>query len=181
MTILRKIKIMTTAAMCLCMMAAVSSCVNDDEPENHGVLPGDPVPQFSVVTDAGETVSASSLRGKVGAIEFFNTTCPDCRRSFPVLQDLCERFADDPRVVVLAIARDEARESIEAYWKANSLSIPFSPQPDRKVYELFASTGIPRIFIISPDGTVAAAFGPEDQPTSSALAEAVMSQLPDNH
>lgn len=176
MRLLDNIKCLT-AAVCLCMTAAVSSCVNDDVPENRGLKAGDTLPAFSVTTDAGDIVSSESLQGKAAAIEFFNTSCPDCRRSLPVLQELYSRFADNPDVCVIAIAREESRQDIERYWKEHSFSVPFSPQSDRTVYNLFATTGIPRLFIVSPSGEIVMDFGPDDNPDADSLEAAILSLL----
>lgn len=157
------------AVMIFCVMTAFSSCVKEDNEPNTGLGIGDKVPRFSVTLDTGETVSDVSLAGKVAVIEFFNTTCPDCRASFPTLQDLYVSFNDNPEVAILAIAREESADDIKDYWGKNGLTIPFSPQTDRNVYNLFASTGIPRIFIISPGGVITATYGPDNIPPLSTL------------
>jgi len=162
-------------------MAAFSSCIKDDEPENTGLKPGDIIPAFSIVMNTGETVSTASIAGKVAVIEFFNTSCIDCRRNFPVFQSFYDRFSGNPDVVTLAVAREEDFASISTYWEQHGLTIPFSPQPDRTIYNLFASTGIPRIFIVSPSGIISAAFAPDDNPSVDELAGTVILLLPGIH
>ena len=55
---------------------------------------------------------------------------------------------------MIAIAREESAPEIAAYWQANALSIPYSPQSDRRIFSLFASSTIPRVYICSPSGIV---------------------------
>ena len=50
------------------------------------------------------------------------------------------------RDIYICIAREEGEADIVAYWEANHLTLPVSPQPDRRIYSLFASVGIPRVF-----------------------------------
>lgn len=168
---------LSLAAMILCVMAAFASCVNDDVEENTGIGPGDAVPAFSVTLDDGSVFSDASARGKVAVIEFFNTTCPDCRQSLPKLQQVYGSFEADPEVIIVAIAREEETDAIKAFWQENGLTVPYSPQPDRRVYNLFATVGIPRIFVVSPSGTVTAAYGPEDAPSPSRLESDITSAL----
>lgn len=166
------------AAMCLCIMAAFSSCISDDDPENTGITVGDPLPSFSASLSDGSVVTTASLQGRVAVIEFFNTGCSDCRRSFPVLQELYDEYKDNPQVKIFAIAREEEEPAIAAYWTENRLTIPFSPQSDRALYSLFATVGIPRLYIANPAGTIIAAYGPDSLPSPSRLSSLITSHLP---
>ena len=41
----------------------------------------------------------------------------------------------------------EAAEEIEAYWQAHGLTLPYSAQESRSVYNLFSGQGIPRVYV----------------------------------
>lgn len=157
---------------------ALGSCVNEEEPKNIGVEGGDRLPSFSVTLNDGQTVSNASLKGSIAVIEFFNTGCSDCRESFPVFQALWEEYSDNPEVKVFAIAREETKEEIEAYWTEHSLTIPFSPQPDRQIYNLFATVGIPRIYIANRDGIIRFVFTDADAPSVATLSSSINSLIP---
>ena len=93
----------------------------------------------------GTLLSTSDLRGKPSRIVFFNTTCSDCQRELPGLN---ERFlAHGADTTFVAISREEPQVEVEAYWREHSLSLPYSAQTDRLVYSLFARQGIPRVYI----------------------------------
>lgn len=156
-------------AVLLPAILSLTSCVTEGNEENRGVNVGDPLPVFSVTLNDGRVVSTASLRGKRVLIELFNTGCGDCRESLPVINELYENLKEDPGVEIFAIAREEETPEIESYWSENGFTLPYSPQSDRRVYELFATVGIPRIFIADPQGIIIAAFGPEDRPTLSQL------------
>lgn len=175
-------RILNDIARCLlfCLAAGVfASCVTEDDPEFVGLGVGDSLPSFTVTLSDGTVVTslapeaapagAVSLAGKRVLVELFNTTCPDCQESLPVINDVYLSMKDEPDVFVFAIAREEEGAELAAYWDENRLSLPYSPQPDRSVYELFANTGIPRIYITSTSGTITSAFGPNDSPTLSTL------------
>ncbi len=155
------------------MAAGATACITEDLPENTGVEAGDPLPQFSVTLNDGATVTTASLRGKVAVIEFFNTSCDDCRRGFPVIQQLYEHYADDDAVEIFCIARDEDDASISHYWSANGLTIPYSPQTGRSVYELFASTGIPRLYIADRKGIITWTSAPEEIPSLQTIMDEI--------
>ena len=70
------------------------------------------------------------------------------------------------QVKFAVISREEGKETIDHFWKANSLTLPYSAQSDRTVYNLFADSRIPRVYICL-DGIIKAVFTDEpDNPTS---------------
>ena len=107
-------------------------------------------------------------------IVFFNTGCIDCQKELPVVQAVYDRCRIDyPDVEVICISRNEGKESIEKYWRENGLSIPYSAQDDNRVYSLFASSVIPRIYIYSPDLRITAVFTDSPLATHSQLLDAL--------
>lgn len=151
--------------ICILMQA----CITDDVPENVGIEVGDTLPNFSVTLNNGATVSTSSLIGKIAVIEFFNTGCRDCQEGLPAVNKLYEVYKEDPNIMIFAISREENSESIEEFWRKHNFSLPYSPQPDRTVYNLFATTGIPRTYIADETGKITATFGDSDIPDFSDL------------
>ena len=53
----------------------------------------------------------------------------------------------------MAISREEDEASVAAFWADNGLQMPYSAQTDRSIYNLFATSIIPRIYFCS-DGIV---------------------------
>lgn len=136
----------------LCLLAMSCSLVDDGEKVTiELVAVGDHVPTFTVNVVAGDrltTFSSDNLKGET-VIVFFHTTCPDCQRDLPILDCYYQEHKDDEDFQMVAISRAENAESVAAYWKANGLSLPYSAQTDRSVYELFATSIIPRVYYCS--------------------------------
>lgn len=162
----------TLFSLILIALSGFQSCVNDDEPESY-IRIGDSLPQFSVTLNNGETVSTSNLKGKVGVVLFFNTECPDCQKELPVVQQLWEIYKDDAQVVIAPIAREESEDDILKYWGENNLTLPFSPQNNRKIYSLFASSGIPRIYVSNPETRVTFLSDDTDLPSLEKLIQEI--------
>ncbi len=151
----RGLIIMTVAAV---MWAFLSACIKEDMPEDRGLAVGDRVPAFSVTMSDGSTFRSSELQGKRGMIVFFNTECSDCRRELPKVQQAYDRVKDNPDYKVICIAREEGEAGIAAYWRESGLTLPYSPQSDRAVYNLFATVSIPRVYITNPDLVIDAVY-----------------------
>lgn len=155
-------------------VTVVTGCINEEEDPPYALQTGDELPAFTVTMNDGSRISSGDLAGTVSVIALFNTSCVDCRNELPVVQAVYGRcVADECGVRFLCIARDEGAESIEAYWAGNGLTLPYSPQYGREVYSLFASEGIPRIYVVSPELTVWAAFSDVDMPSEEKLLAAV--------
>lgn len=154
-----RVKTIKKYAICLAVtVLATAGCITDSD-YTRSLGPGDMLPEFTVVTSDGDTVTTASLAGTVSVITFFNTSCRDCQRELPKLQ---QAMMEHPDVRFLCIAREESAESIAAYWADHSFTLPYSPQSGRQVYSLFASSIIPRIYVVSPDLVITAAYAPEE-------------------
>lgn len=133
------------------------SCSSDDEPGEDPVLVGSTIPSFTVKLSDGTTVSSEDLRGSQSMIVFFYTLCPDCQAELPEIQKVYSTVGCAPgthpegKTQLVCISRDENEESVMDYWNDNSYTMPVSAQNDRKVFELFATSTVPRIYIVSPD------------------------------
>lgn len=145
--------------MLLYLLLTGCSSIEDDETKER-VAVGDRVPLFSVeMVKDGErsTFSTAQLTGET-VIVFFNTTCPDCQRDLPKLNQYYLKHKVDEGFQMVAISREEGEEDVAAYWKDNGLQIPYSAQNDRRIYELFASSIIPRVYFVSAQGIVTRVF-----------------------
>lgn len=144
----------------------LASCVNNSEPSGAEVSVGDSLPQFQVMMNDGTLVSDASLRGKKALIVFFNTGCPDCRSELPVV----ERFhVSQSDVRVVCISREEDANSVSAYWQKENFTMPYSAQADRKVYSLFASSRIPRLYLVDGSGVILAMWDDRNSPSLQEL------------
>lgn len=142
------------------MLALFSGCINDDEEIVERVNVGDRVPSFTVevVDNGGRTsFSTADIVGET-VIVFFNTSCEDCRRELPKLNEYYLQHRDEEGFRMVAISREEGEKSVAAYWRDNNLQIPYSAQTDRRIYSLFASSIIPRVYYCSPQGIVTKVF-----------------------
>lgn len=153
--------------ICLFIFIGSASCITDGNPDNSaGLTVGERLPEFTVEMSDGKIVSSSDFSGCRAVIVFFNTECSDCQRELPRLQQVYERT--NGNIYWIAIARDENNEPISKFWAEKKLSIPYSPQTDRHIYNLFASAGIPRLYL-TENAVITRVFNPENMPTAEAL------------
>lgn len=116
---------------------------------------GDAVPTFEYETAPGITKSITELKGKTILINFFATWCGPCRKELPVVQsDIYNKYKDNPNFVLLIFGREHSWEEISKFRQENKFTMPIYPDPQRKIFSLFAKQNIPRNFVISPEGKI---------------------------
>lgn len=146
------------------------SCISEEEPVAISLSVGDKCPDFSVKLNDGSILSTSDMKGITSVIVFFNTSCPDCQMELPEIQKVYDFAMSVNRPITVAcIARAESESSIKSFWELNNLSIPYSAQEDKSIYNLFASSVIPRIYIISPSLEITATWSDNPIPTAEEI------------
>lgn len=153
----------------------LSGCVTDSIEEPWSIGVGDRCPSFEVAMDDGTLLSTGMLEGKRSLIMFFDTGCADCRRGLPVVQEVYDivKSGEAADVEFVCISRGEGEAEVGAYWRDNGLSLPYSAQSDAAVYHLFASSVVPRIYVVSADLVITASYSDYPLPDRFVLLSAL--------
>ena len=118
----------------------------------------------------GSTIRTSDLLGGVSVVVLFSVDCGDCRMELPEVQRLWNQQLGVP---IVLIARENTEEVIRSFWQQAQLTMSYSPQSDRKVYSLFASSRIPRIYISDAQGVIRFSHADDAMPTAEQLADEI--------
>lgn len=159
----------------LFLVNIISGCIKEDV-TGADIKVGDMLPGFEVLMNDGSVANDAYLKGSVSIVMFFHTSCPDCQQALPRVQQIYDEYTSKGVKTVL-ISREEGLDDISGYWSRNGLDLPYSAQNDRKVYELFASSRIPRIYISDENGTVRYIFTDDPVPSYDDLKSALESLI----
>ncbi|MCM1319167.1 MAG: TlpA family protein disulfide reductase [Muribaculaceae bacterium] len=135
------------------VLGTMTACVNDEKVPEWSLAVGDMCPAFTVTMNDGSVFDSTRLSSEQTVIVLFNTGCPDCQRELPELQTLYEQ-CNLEEVSFVCISREEDEASVSTYWHEHNLTLPYSAQTDRQVYNLFANIGIPRTYIVDRSGKI---------------------------
>lgn len=133
----------------------LSSCIKEEDSNknSYALAEGDSLPEFSLTSEK-ETVHSAQLQKQIALIIFFNTTCSDCRQSFPAIYSLYKQYKNEKTVSVVLIAREQNDAEVKDYFTQQHYEMDFFTDPARKVYGLFASQTIPRLFLTKKGGKI---------------------------
>jgi peroxiredoxin len=127
---------------------------------------GDKAPLFTCKTIDGKTIDISKLQGKIVMINFFATWCGPCNLELPVMQkNIWDKYKNRNDFELIILGREHSEAEVSKFVKGKSFTMPFAPDPERKIFSMFATQSIPRNIIIGKDGKIifqSIGFTPEE-------------------
>ena len=158
-------------------VAALVQDQPDDVAKTTLIHAGDVAPDFTVEMLDGSKVTLSELQGKPTLLIFWATWCPPCRQEMAHLQEgVIDHFAGK-NLVVLPISRGEKRDVVEKFLADNGYTFGVGLDPERAIYDLYASNFVPRTFIINKRGKVVYRVAGYDEETAKAVNAAIAKAL----
>jgi cytochrome c biogenesis protein CcmG, thiol:disulfide interchange protein DsbE len=119
-------------------------------------LVGNPAPNFTArAVRSRETLSLKALRGQVVLVDFWGTFCDPCRKSFPKLQALSDKYSGQGFKVV-GISEDEPDDKDKIAGFADNLGAKFSLAWDenKSIAHSYKPETMPTSFLIDKRGVV---------------------------
>ena len=151
-------------------------CVHDDDYRDADIVKvGQMLPDFTVAMNDGSVVTGEMLRECVAVVLFFDTSCSDCQQLLPQLQMLYDDYSEKAHFVLISRAEGEA--TISSFWAQHNLTMPYSAQSDRGVYNLFARSLVPRVYISDAEGVVRYIFADNPVPSYEVVRDALLGVL----
>jgi len=143
---------------------------------------GAKAPDFDLKTLTGESISLSSLRGKVVLIDFWSTICDPCLKEMPELVRLYEE-RKDKGLVVLAIATDgpETVANVSTVAKERNMVFPVLLDTETSVLDRYNPEGrLPFTEVVDRQGNVVlkrSGYQPGDVESQKSLVAAIDAAL----
>jgi len=123
-----------------------------------------PVPAGDIAGDfkledafSGETVSLSSLKGKVVFLNVWATWCGPCREEMPSMETLYDELKTNKDFIMIAVSQDtKGKSAVVPYVEKNGYHFKILLDPENKVGDSYGVSGVPETFIIDRKGRIVA-------------------------
>lgn len=113
-----------------------------------------PAPDFSLSQlQSNNKVKLSDLKGKVVYLDFWATWCPPCRKSFPWMQEMHNKYQEDGLVVV-AVSVDGKQELAEKFVNETGASFITAIDEAKKTAKAYKLRAMPSSYLIGRDGNI---------------------------
>jgi thiol-disulfide isomerase/thioredoxin len=136
----------------------------------------EPAPAVAIYQLDGKPFSLAALKGHVVLLDFWASWCAPCRKSFPFLDDLQTRHAQDGlRIVGLTLEEDE--DAITGFLEDVPAHFTIVRDPTERAGEAFGVVAMPTTFLIDREGNVAARFEGGDESVHKKIEAAITTLL----
>jgi thiol-disulfide isomerase/thioredoxin len=109
-------------------------------------------PTFMLPTRTG-TVSLDSLRGRMVLVDFWASWCEPCRKSFPWLKSLHDRYGAHGLAIV-AVDLDKDRDAADKFLAKYPAPFIVAFDPAGKTAEAFKVSAMPSSYLLGPTGEI---------------------------
>jgi len=133
-------------------------------------------PGFSFRTRENETISNTSLRGKVVLLDFWGTWCPPCRESVPMLKNLQKKYAAKPFQLV-SISSDDDEDVWRTFVQAQHMNWSEYLDSSSELQEAFKIDSFPTYIVVDKDGVIRFRQSGLAQDTQNELEDAINKTL----
>jgi cytochrome c biogenesis protein CcmG, thiol:disulfide interchange protein DsbE len=135
-----------------------------------------PAPAFHASTPMG-AVDSDSLRGQTVLLDFWASWCVPCRRSFPWMTALHEKYAARG-LKIIAVNLDKEQKLADAFLAQYPAPFAIAFDPAGRIAEAYKVTAMPTTFLISSDGRILARHPGFDAKKAAAFEEEIQEALP---
>lgn len=104
---------------------------------------------------AASTIDWAAYQGKVVLVDFWASWCEPCRQSFPWMQSMQQKYADQG-LVIIAVNVDRESAKAAAFLQAHPANFAIRYDPEGRLAKQFNVQGMPSSFVLGRDGKPAA-------------------------
>ena len=118
---------------------------------------GQPAPNFSLTSVAGEKVVLSDLKGKVVLLGMFHI-CVPCMKQALEFNKVTKKINSDKLKIVGINTNGDSKKAVIEYLKGFPEKVKFSYllDPDQSVHKNYLQRDMPTVLIIDPEGVIRA-------------------------
>ena len=110
-------------------------------------------PSLSFKTLDNSSVKLSDFKGDVIYVDFWATWCPPCRKSFPWMEEMHQKYKD-LGFKVLAVSLDTKRAVIDQFLEKMTANFTIAHDPTGESATAFKVKGMPSSYLVDRKGNI---------------------------
>ncbi|RLA92091.1 MAG: hypothetical protein DRG69_09320 [Deltaproteobacteria bacterium] len=99
------------------------------------------------------TIHLADYKGKVIVLDFWTTWCGPCRKEFPVLQKIYNKYKEKD-FILIAINSREDRKTVQEFITKKGYTIPVALDTKGKIGKLYEVEAYPTLILIDKEGKI---------------------------
>ena len=135
------------------------------------------IPELTMVTLDGRTITNKDLAGKVVIFNFWATWCPPCRAEIPDLVKLQEQYKD--HLVVIGVSSDEGpTDAVSRFAADDKINYPIVMETPELTAAFPGIFALPTTFVVGPELKMMAKHVGQIRPAQIEAEARVLAKLP---
>ena len=118
---------------------------------------GQTVPNFSVVSTAGQKVSQDNYRGQVLILDFFATWCQPCRQSIPHLVEMNRKYGRQGLQILGLSVDEDGERTVKTFTDEFRVIYPVALAGDTTTVA-FGVRSVPIMYLVDKKGKIAEVY-----------------------
>jgi peroxiredoxin len=139
------------------LVSIAASFLTAAGPVDAAPQPGQPAPNFSIISTTGQKISQDNYRGHVLILDFFASWCQPCRQSIPHLVEMDRKYGKQG-LQILGLSVDvDGERVIKSFTDEFRVKYPLALAGDSTTVA-FGVRSVPIMFLIDKKGKIAEVF-----------------------
>jgi peroxiredoxin len=119
--------------------------------------PGQPAPNFKVISTSGQTISQDNYRGHVLILDFFATWCQPCRQSIPHLVEMNRKYGKQGLQILGLSVDEDGERAVKTFADEFRVNYPLALAGDSITGD-FGIRSVPIMYLVDKKGKISEVY-----------------------
>jgi len=144
---------LTNLLIRILLVTIAASFLTEPGPVDAAPRPGQPAPNFKVVSTTGQTISQENYRGHVLILDFFATWCQPCRQSIPHLVEMNRKYGKQGLQILGLSVDEDGEQAVKSFTDEFRVNYPLAVAGDSTTVA-FGVRSVPIMYLVDKKGIV---------------------------
>lgn len=139
------------------LVTIAASFLTAPGPVDAAPRPGQPAPNFKVISTSGQTISQENYRGHVLILDFFATWCQPCRHSIPHLVEMNRKYGKQGLQILGLSVDEDGERAVKTFTDEFRVNYPLALAGDSTTVD-FGIRSVPIMYLVDKNGKISEVY-----------------------